>query len=304
MGREHEIMSTETRRSELPSRTVVVGYDGSELARAALALAGERAGPGGRIVAVYAAAIARDAAVGMPAPTPPPAPPEELGQRILAEVGEVQAGDVPVTREVRIGHAAKALVEVARDEDADEIVVGSHGAGRLRALLGSTSHALVHEADRPVVVLTERATERAAGPGEPAHLIVLGYDGSDDSVAALAYARRHLAPGGEILAVHAYHAPAEWKGTNTYNAALQERLGHGQRLLDAIEAGPEVRGELIAGAPATVLAKLGTSRDADEIIVGSRGLSTLRAALGSVAHAVLHEADRPVVIVPRPDAAA
>lgn len=296
-------MSTGIQPSEMPSRTVVVGFDGSELARAAVALASKRAGPRGRIVAVYAAAIAPDAVVGMPAAPPPPVPPEELGQRILAEVGEAQPGDVPVTKEVRLGHAAKALVEVARAEAADEIVVGSHGAGRLRALLGSTSHALVHEADRPVVVLTERAAERAAGPGEPANLIVLGYDGSEDAKAALAYARHHLAPGGEILAVHAYHAPAEWKGTNTYNAALQERLGHGQRLLDAIEAGPELRGELIAGAPATVLAKLAASRDADELVVGSRGLSTLRAALGSVAHAVLHEADRPVVIVPRPEAA-
>jgi hypothetical protein len=31
---------------------------------------------------------------------------------------------------------------------------------------------------------------------------------------------------------------------------------------------------------------------------GSRGLGRFRAALGSVSHAVLHEADRPVVVVP------
>jgi nucleotide-binding universal stress UspA family protein len=297
---EHEIMSREIQRAEMPSRHVVMGYDGSELARAALALAGKRAGPRGRIVAVYATAIPADVVTGMPPPTPPPAPPEELGQRILAEVDEAATGGVPVTTRSAVGSAARALVEVARNEDADEIVVGSHGAGRLRALLGSTSHALVHEADRPVVVLTERAAHRAAGAGEPARLIVLGYDGSEDAKAALAYARRHLAPGGAILAVHAYHAPAEWKGTRYYNEALQERLLHGQRLLDAIDAGPEVSGELIPGAPAAVLAELAASRDADEIVVGSRGLGTLRAALGSVAHGVLHEADRPVVIVPRP----
>ena len=41
-------------------------------------------------------------------------------------------------------------------------------------------------------------------------------------------------------------------------------------------------------------------RDADEIVVGSRGLGRFRGAFGSVSHALLHEADRPVVIVPQP----
>lgn len=75
--------------------------------------------------------------MGMPAPTPPPAPPEELGERILAGVDEAATGGVPVTTRATVGSAASALVGVARDENADEIVVGSHGAGRLRALLGS-----------------------------------------------------------------------------------------------------------------------------------------------------------------------
>jgi nucleotide-binding universal stress UspA family protein len=39
-------------------------------------------------------------------------------------------------------------------------------------------------------------------------------------------------------------------------------------------------------------------RDADEIVVGSRGFGRLRGVLGSVSHAVLHEADRPVVVIP------
>lgn len=36
------------------------------------------------------------------------------------------------------------------------------------------------------------------------------------------------------------------------------------------------------------------------LIVGSRGLGRFRGAFGSVSHALLHEADRPVVVVPRP----
>ena len=281
------------------SRTVVVGYDGSGVARAALELGSLRAGPRGRVIVTYAAPIHPEAVLGVPAP-PVPSPVEEPGRRILAEVDATWTGGVAVTTELRSGSAARVLAEVAGEASADEIVVGSHGAGRLRALLGSTSHGLIHEADIPVVVLTERAAERTRGPGDPAHLIVLGYDGSDDARAALDYAMRHLAPGGEIHAVHAYHAPAEWMGTSHYNRAVEARLEAGERLLAEIEDRPQVKTELIAGAPAATLARVAAVRDADEIVVGSRGHGTLRAAVGSVAHAVLHEADRPIVIVPRP----
>jgi nucleotide-binding universal stress UspA family protein len=39
-------------------------------------------------------------------------------------------------------------------------------------------------------------------------------------------------------------------------------------------------------------------RDADEIVVGARGLGRVRALLGSVSHELLHIADRPVVVIP------
>ena len=43
--------------------------------------------------------------------------------------------------------------------DADEIVVGARGRGRIRALLGSVSHELLHIADRPVLVIPAAAVE-------------------------------------------------------------------------------------------------------------------------------------------------
>jgi nucleotide-binding universal stress UspA family protein len=44
-------------------------------------------------------------------------------------------------------------------------------------------------------------------------------------------------------------------------------------------------------------------RDADEIVVGSRGLGRIRGALGSVSQELLREAARPVLVIGR-DAAA
>ena len=44
---------------------------------------------------------------------------------------------------------------------------------------------------------------------------------------------------------------------------------------------------------------------AQAVVIGSRGLTRLKSALlGSVSHAVLQHADRPVVVVPSPEVAA
>jgi nucleotide-binding universal stress UspA family protein len=299
MGLEHEIMSAEIQRAEVGSRTIVVGFDGSELARKALELARTRAGNSGHIVVVYAARVAVDPVLSGPGVVPPAPTLAELGDHILRDV-EGLVPDVNVTKQTRPDPAGSALLDAARDAGADEIVVGSRGHGRFRALLGSTSHSLVHHADRPIVVLTERAAEHSFAGTEPAQRIVVGYDGSEDAKAALAYARKHLKRNGELVVVHAYQAPPEWQGSWYHGAALGARLAQGERILEEIAADESIERELVADSPAVALAEVAARREADEIVVGSRGLGTLRAALGSVAHAILHEADRPVVIVPGP----
>ena len=55
---------------------------------------------------------------------------------------------------VREGHEiAAGIMEVAAQEDADVIVMGSHGGGSFQGLLGSTGSKLVRRAKRPCLVL-------------------------------------------------------------------------------------------------------------------------------------------------------
>ena len=60
------------------------------------------------------------------------------------------------------------------------------------------------------------------------------------------------------------------------------------------------RGEnsLLEGPAARALLSAADARNADEIVVGSRGFGPVRGALGSVSHALLRDADRVVVVVP------
>jgi len=133
-----------------PAPTLVVGYDGSDAARAALVFAARQAGPSGRVFVVHAYEL----------------PPDFLGSpnydRVLSERrdrGEALLRDLPLQDDPLAGPEyapqppAQAIADVARARRADEIVVGARGIGRVRGLIGSVSHELLHIADRPVVVI-------------------------------------------------------------------------------------------------------------------------------------------------------
>lgn len=133
--------------------------------------------------------------------------------------------------------------------------------------------------------------------------IVVGYDGSPSSRAALRLAIDRDG-GGKIFLVHGYHAPADYWGGEHYDQLLHAALRRGEEVLKcASEVEPRLAGvdhelELIAGRPADVIATVARTRAANEIIVGTRGFGPLRGALGSVAHALLHEAECPVTVIP------
>lgn len=79
--------------------------------------------------------------------------------RIAAEVLKDRFGDVRIViREiVRKGPPEREIVEAAREEDADLVIVGSHGRGFLDRLLGSVSEAVAHHAPCSVLVVRQRA---------------------------------------------------------------------------------------------------------------------------------------------------
>lgn len=284
--------------------TTLVGFDGSDTAKAALAYAARRLAPGGRLLVAHAIAVPTsfiDTAYYEQSHVRA----RDRGEAAMSEVEALVAG-VPVELHVVEGPPARALVELAGRAAVDEIVVGSRGFGAGRAMLGSVSHALLHEADRPIVVLTRRAAEReahrvAARAAPDAAGKVVGYDGSSGARAALDYAIAHAR--GPVTVVYAYDAPSSFLGEPYYGEALAASQLAGREVLDGLQAsdglGPSVEFDLVAGPAAEAIVRAADVRDADEIVVGSRGLGRFRGAFGSVSHALLHEADRPLVVVPR-----
>jgi nucleotide-binding universal stress UspA family protein len=88
----------------------------------------------------------------------------EVSQR-TAEEGAQQAREAGLEAEPlsvsATGRAWRNILNVARDRDAQAIVLGQRGIGGAeRALLGSVSTAVVHHSDRPVVVVPIDAATR------------------------------------------------------------------------------------------------------------------------------------------------
>ena len=74
----------------------------------------------------------------------------DAGVALARELGATARG-MPVPDTLRV---ADAVHQVAEQEDAAVVVVGSRGLGRIKSsLLGSTSQRLLHDSKRPVLVV-------------------------------------------------------------------------------------------------------------------------------------------------------
>lgn len=281
-----------------PSRRILVGVDRSLSARVALEHAARRTGVSGCLIVAHVTPPLSDAISRAVSEL------DDERHAAARELVDRLAGDAGVETQARVvdGAPAESLAELAREADAEEIVVGSRGMGRFAAALGSVSHALLAYADRPVVVVPRAAADHPRDAHEHGRCtVVVGYDESPPARAALAYAVGRAAGGGRVVVVHAFHPTPDWLGAPYSQRVLDAYQAHGRALLRSLEErdlGVELSTSLLEGPPARAIVAAADARDADEIVVGSRGFGRLRGVLGSVSHAILHETDRPVVVIP------
>jgi nucleotide-binding universal stress UspA family protein len=254
---------------------VLVGVDGSPASLEATRQAGRLAAPGGELalgsVYDYASEISSIGAGGF-------VPPVVLDKDVLrdrtagflADARRVLGDDPRVTSTVLAGHPSQALLEEADRIDATAIAVGTHGKSRLRGIvLGSTASEVVHDA--PCSVLVARSTVSV-----PPATIVVGVDGSTESVRALAVARSLCSRLGARL------WPVVAHGGDGVDEAVVRRVLQVHRHED------------VQDDPVTALVAAGA--DAGLVVVGSRGLRGLH-ALGSVSERVAHQAPCSVLVV-------
>jgi nucleotide-binding universal stress UspA family protein len=134
--------------------------------------------------------------------------------------------------------------------------------------------------------------------------IVVGVDGSENSVDAVAWAAGiAAATGAEVIAVHAvglleHVGPDETVPAASHREEIRARF-EDQWCAPLGEAGVRCRRLLRDGSPMNVLLALAEEEDADLIVVGSRGMGGYpELLLGSTSTQVAQHARCPVTVVP------
>jgi nucleotide-binding universal stress UspA family protein len=153
--------------TETTGRTIVVGYDGSPAARAAVELGIDRATPDGRLVLVHTYNVPADY-IGASYYNAMLTDGAQYSADLMAALERdcERLSTVEYETDVLTGSAAPAILRAAETHAAAEIVIGSRGVGRVRAMVGSVAHDVLHHAQCPVTVIPERSVAPIEPPLE------------------------------------------------------------------------------------------------------------------------------------------
>ncbi len=204
------------------------------------------------------------------------------------------------------GQAADAIVDVARREGVDLVVVGSRGLGAIEgALLGSVSEAVADRAPCPVLIARSAEISRS----------IVADDGSPGAEAAIEYVATHTWLLGAVTRLLAVRSVGDlWAESfeMPVDAARAQGMADDQaelwrRARAALEADADRlvhaghRNTVVAleeGRPGHEIVEAAAHWEADLVVVGSRHRTGVtRLVLGSVGRHVLHHSHCSVLLV-------
>jgi len=280
-------------------RTVIVGVDGSDEALRAVRWAvpeARRRRAALRLVTAFA--WTDDRMPGWPG----------LGQtaygerlRTVAEHGLATAAvaateldpDLPVEQDLALGFPGGVLVGQSRD--ADLLVVGDSGRGRIgSALAGSVAVGVAAHAACPVVVV--RGVEPLPDERLP---VVVGIDGTPLSEAAIAFAfEAASARRAPLVAVHTWIGPVITELVEWQSAVVEAEEPLAERLAGWGAKFPDIHVQRVVARTSAAHALLDQAARAQLVVVGCRGHGEMAGLLlDSVSNALVHAAACPVAIV-------
>lgn len=213
---------------------------------------------------------------------------ERTGKRLVARVAaRLKKRCRSVKAAVETGRAADVIVDRARREAADLIVVGARGVGNVRRfLLGSVSARVVSHG--PCAVLVVKRSTRAV------RRVLLGADGSRASERAARRLAEWFAPGTVTVdALYVWEYPVHPHPAGAVERMVEERYCRG-----LARAGLTCRPRWVMGHPAERLDAAASRARADLVVVGSRGLSRVRRLLlGGVSDRIVTHSRGSVLVV-------
>jgi nucleotide-binding universal stress UspA family protein len=292
---------------------VLLATDGSASANRARDLVDRIPWPEGTTIRVVAALANSPELFGLPWLATVPINAPQIERELLQQIDNALEGTVRsltapgrvVQRLILRGRPASAILEEAREWNADLVVVGHRGLGPMETiLLGSVSAEVVDHAPCPVLVVRRPSWRSVllATDGSPsarlAEELVASWPIFADLPVAVVSVAETTIPWSTGL------APALYEGAfvtpeEELNAALQHHRAVADEAVGRLAAaGRRARAVVLEGDPAGTLVRLAAKEEIDVIVLGTRGHTGLaRLLLGSVARNVLLHADSSVLVV-------
>ena len=301
-----------------PFARLLVPYDGSDPARAALKIALALAARGANLTVmtvVDETAVISQSATTMIVydPTPLMDALDAQGSALLSDAAEQcrTANVVPATQIVHDVPVA-GIVSAIEKNASDLVIMGTHArSGVARTFMGSTTEGVLRLSRVPV--LTVRTVDRI--DPAPFAIAVVAVDDSEPSDAALAVAAMLARTSGtQVVACHAVDTTQLYDNAIAYGFDPETLAGEMRQEGTAIVQGALARAALapdspvaiVEGDPAGALIAAADERHATVIVIGTHGRRGLRRfVLGSVAESIVRRSDIPVLVVPaKPSASA
>jgi nucleotide-binding universal stress UspA family protein len=274
-------------------KNVLVGVDGRPNARDAIALASHLTEVDGKLTLVHVCGGEVRASLAM---TPGVVAEEEERSRKLLEQERSGADVKAELVSIASTSPGRGLHQQAEEEGADLLVVGScaHGAFG-RAMLGDNTRAALNGAPCAVAI----ASLGYADHPTPIAKVGVGYNGSPESSAALALARKLAAPTrARVYALEVVSIP-----TYAFTGLIPPVTGESidvmlQEANARMRALPDVEGRAVYGLSGEELGAFGD--EVDLLVVGSRGYGPMRRlVLGSTSDYLERHARCSLLVLPR-----
>ncbi len=279
---------------------VVVGVDGSPPSQAAVVQAAHFASTRGMTLHVLHAFAPDLPMLGFGALADRSVVTEH-GRRLLqnaAARAHAAHPDLTVTSGLHDGYASHALI--ASSHTAALVVVGVTGHGVLSLTsMGAVAMQVLTHARCPVLVVGHASPSTPA----PGSRVVVGVDGSEQSLAALRTAVREATVlGGSVEVVHAWQPRAATDPTLASASSWEDYVAGLERLVDDVVAGmrPEhpdtkVEVQVLREDPLKALSE--RSEGASLVVVGSRGTGGFEGLhVGSTALRLVGRSACPVLV--------
>ncbi len=273
-------------------KQVVVGVDGREGGRDAIALAAKLRAGDGELTLAHVRGGVRHAGGGADVSS------DAAEQDQALELLETARRELDVQAHLRWRSSpsvGRGLHELGELIGADLLVVGSTRHGLLgRVLIGDDTRAALNGAPCALAIAPAGYSREPAAMRE----IGVGYDGSPESDCALRTARElSAATGAKLSAFEAVSVPTTGfaPGPSSFDDSAEGLIADAVGRISALGG---VEPHAAYGEPAEELAVYSASLDL--LLVGSRGYGPIgRVIHGSTSHRLVHLARCPLVVLPR-----